>query len=279
MPTISLIIAVYRRLDALELIFKGLQAQSFKDFEVIVAEDDDLPETKQFVRLQNAAGVFPVKHVFQEDTGFRKNRILNAAIRIAAAESVVFLDGDCIPHRHLLREYARRLQPNLALYGRRAMLSESLTAELLRKGNLGRLTFPNLLLSGCRRAEDALYLPWLPMRRRTSSGIWGCNWGVLTKHLVDVNGFDEDYVKASVGEDADIGWRLHASGVAMQSVKHKAVTYHLYHRPHYDQAIVRENLEIFLQKKSTGRFFCRNGLDKRWGEGREGVPSAGTIAP
>jgi glycosyltransferase involved in cell wall biosynthesis len=263
MPAISLIIAVYKRLDALELVFKGLEAQSFKDFEVIVAEDDDAPQTKQFVQARIASGAFAVKHVFQEDIGFRKNRALNAALRVAGAEAVVFLDGDCIPHRHLLRQYAKRLQPHVALYGRRAMLSEGFTAQLLRDGNLGRLTFLNVLLSGSRKAEDALYLPWLPMPRRTNVGIWGCNWGILRKHLVDVNGFDEDYVKAGVGEDADVEWRLQAAGVALQSVKHKAVTYHLHHRAHYDQAVVRENLEIFREKKLTGRSFCLNGLDKR----------------
>jgi glycosyltransferase involved in cell wall biosynthesis len=262
MPTISLIIAVYKRLDALELVFKGLDAQSFKDFEVILAEDDDAPQTKEFVRMRTAMGAFPVKHVFQEDIGFRKNRASNAALRVAEAESVVFLDGDCIPHRHLLREYATRLGSKVALYGRRAMLSEGFTVKLLRDGNIGRLRFPNLLLSGSRKVEDALYLPWLPRRRRSSIGIWGCNWGISRKHLVDVNGFDEDYVKAGVGEDADIEWRLHAIGVALQSIKYKAVTYHLHHKAHYDQATVRENLEMCRQKRQAGRSFCLNGLDK-----------------
>lgn len=262
MPVISLIISVYKRLDALGLVFKGLEAQSFKDFEVILAEDDDAPQTRQFALARNASGAFAVKHVFQEDIGFRKNRALNAALRVAAADAVVFLDGDCIPHRHLLREYARRLQPNLALYGRRAMLGEAFTAALLRDGDLARLTYLNLLLSGSRKAEEALYLPWLPTPRRTSVGIWGCNWGILRKHLVDVNGFDEDYVKAGIGEDADIEWRLHATGVALQSVKFKAVAYHLYHRARYDQAVVRENREKFREKKLTGRYVCRNGLDR-----------------
>ena len=259
---ISVIVAVYKQIDPLELVFKGLDAQSFKDFEVILAEDDDAPQTREFVRMRSAMGAFPVKHVFQEDIGFRKNRALNAALRIATAEAVVFLDADCIPHRHLLREYARRLKSEVALYGRRAMLSERLTAELLREGNIDRLTFRKLLLSGSRKVEDALYLPWLPARRHSEAGIWGCNWGILRKHLVDVNGFDEDYVKWGIGEDADIEWRLQAIGVALQSVKHKAITYHLYHGAHHEQATVSGNLELCRTKKQAGRSFCLNGLDK-----------------
>lgn len=260
---ISVIVAVYKQLDTLELVFKGLEAQSFGDFEVILAEDDDAPQTRQFVHKRNAMDLFPVKHVFQEDIGFRKNRALNAALRIANAEAVVFLDADCIPHRHLLREYARRLEPKVALYGRRAMLSERLTAELLRDGDIERLSIRKLLLSGSRKVEDALYLPWLPGRRHSEAGIWGCNWGILREHLVAVNGFDEDYVTWGVGEDADIEWRLQATGVALQSVKHKAITYHLHHGAHHEQAKVSGNLELCRMKKQAGKAFCLNGLDQR----------------
>jgi glycosyltransferase involved in cell wall biosynthesis len=260
MSSLSLIIAVYKRLDALDLVFKGLEAQSCKDFEVIVAEDDDAPQTKQFLRARTASVAFPIKHVFQEDLGFRKNRAMNAALRIAEGDAVVFLDGDCIPHRHLLREYARRLRPNLALYGRRAMLSQHFTAELLRERDITRLTFFNVLRSGSWKAKYALYLPWLLLPRQGGVGIWGCNWGVPRKHLADVNGFDEDYVKAGIGEDADIEWRLHAMGVALQPIKHQAVAYHLYHSAHYDQAIVAENLELLRAKKASGRAVCLKGL-------------------
>jgi glycosyltransferase involved in cell wall biosynthesis len=262
MPRISVLIAYYKRLDALELVLQGLRAQSFSDFEVIVAEDDDAPETVAALECQRAGAPYAIKHVSQEDLGFRKNRALNAALRIAEGETVVFLDGDCIPHARLLHEYAVRQEPRLALYGRRAMLSEALSARLLAERNLRRLNIVDLLVSGSRKVEDALYLPWLPRRKGTSTGIWGCNWGIHRRHLLEVNGFDEDYVKAGIGEDVDIEWRLKAVGVALRSLKFKAVTYHLYHKAHYDQATVRENEALCRRKREAGRYYCTNGIER-----------------
>jgi glycosyltransferase involved in cell wall biosynthesis len=42
---ISVIIAFYKNFPFLDLIFAGLKRQNYTDFEVIVAEDDNAPET------------------------------------------------------------------------------------------------------------------------------------------------------------------------------------------------------------------------------------------
>jgi glycosyltransferase involved in cell wall biosynthesis len=42
---ISLIIAVYKHLEFLELILQSLDKQSFKNFEIIIAEDNNDPHT------------------------------------------------------------------------------------------------------------------------------------------------------------------------------------------------------------------------------------------
>ena len=46
---ISLIIAYYKNIPALELIFESLKLQTFHDFEVIIAEDDNADETILFL--------------------------------------------------------------------------------------------------------------------------------------------------------------------------------------------------------------------------------------
>lgn len=43
MPQASLVISFYKRLDYLKLLFAGLKRQSFRDFEIIIA-DDGSPE-------------------------------------------------------------------------------------------------------------------------------------------------------------------------------------------------------------------------------------------
>ena len=75
-------------------------------------------------------------------------------------------------------------------------------------------------------------------------GLLGCNWGILKKHLVEVNGFDEDYIRAAVGEDTDVEWRLKRSGIGSKSMKNKAIVYHLHHERSYSNEGVEKNREL-----------------------------------
>ena len=259
---ISVIIAFYKNLPFLDLILSGLQRQTYDDFEVIVAEDDDVPATREFVSKRSGELSFSLKHVFQEDDGFRKNRILNAAIRVADGEFLVFLDGDCIPHRQWLKEYARSAGEGSAFFGRRVMVSERLTKKLLATGDRKLLSFYSHVRHGSERKEDGIYLPFF-RKSSKGNGIWGCNWGVLKKHIVEVNGYDEDYVSAGVGEDVDIEWRLLAKGITLQSMKHRAIVYHLYHAAHYSAADLEGNYAMVKDKRAAGRIYCVNGLDQQ----------------
>ena len=44
---------------------------------------------------------FEIKHVSQEDVGFRKCKILNEAIKIAS-KNIIIIDGDCLLHHKFL---------------------------------------------------------------------------------------------------------------------------------------------------------------------------------
>ena len=262
---ISLIIAYYKNISALSLIFKALENQSYNDFEVIVAEDDNDEETLKFVTENKEKSLFPVKHFHQEfDNGFKKNQMLNKAIKNSEGEIIVFLDGDSIPHKHFIKEYAKSIKGEVALFGRRVMLNENLTKKLSDNQNLELLNFRNLLLSGSKRIKYSFYIPVIKAYRET--GIWGCNWGILKKHLIDVNGFDEDYVKAGVGEDVDIEWRLKQNGIKLQSIRFGAIVYHLHHKINYSGDVVRFNFALFEKKKDAGNIYCINGLQKNSNE-------------
>jgi cellulose synthase/poly-beta-1,6-N-acetylglucosamine synthase-like glycosyltransferase len=159
MPDISLIISVYNRVDALALILSALNTQRFKNFEIVVAEDNNAAMMRDFIAAEKGKYFFTIKHVSQPDNGFQKNKILNEAIKDAEANYLVFIDGDCIPHREFLNEYHKLLHPKICLFGRRMMLSEAFTKKILSTQQLQQLNFINLLLSGSKRLEDGIYLP------------------------------------------------------------------------------------------------------------------------
>ncbi len=256
---ISLIIAFYKNIPALSLILRALDGQSYRNFEVVVAEDDNNPRTVAFLEAEKHKHAFGIKHLFQAaDRGFRKNEMLNRAIRQANGDLVVFLDGDTIPHKHFLKTYAKRTTENTALFGRRVMLDRQLTEKLTETKELSLLKTRNLLFSGAKRIRYSLYLPFITSFRET--GIWGCNWAIFKKHLFAVNGFDEDYQKAGYGEDVDIEWRLKKHGIQLRSVRYGAIVYHLYHERNYSDADLRHNFKLLESKKTAGKVFCDNGL-------------------
>ncbi|MDR1584320.1 MAG: glycosyltransferase [Prevotellaceae bacterium] len=259
---ISLIISLYKRLDFLTLILQGLERQSYKNFEVIIAEDDNAPETVEFIEQAKKQYGFPIKHVSQEDIGFRKTKTLNAAVVTAKGEQLVFIDGDCIPHKHLLKEYAKAIRKNKICYGRRAYLSKKITAQLLQEKSISNLTFFKAYFSGSTHMGAAIYNPFLKNIDKQKREILGCNWGILREHIFSVNGFDEDYTRASVGEDLDINWRLKAQGMSMKSMKNRAIVYHLYHASNYNDSDTFSTLSLMHEKRKTGHLYCLNGINK-----------------
>ena len=246
---ISLIISFYKRLDFLELILMSLEVQEYKNFEVIIAEDDNLQDTKLFLKDIAQRISYKILHVYQKiDKGFRKNEMLNKSIYLANGEFIIIIDGDCILHRAFFKEYAKAIQDKTILFGRRALLSAEVTEELLRSKKLSKLHVINLILKKSSRVEDVFYLPWVPdfFKKKKNRGLLGSNMGFLKKDILAINGFDEDYVKASTGEDNDIEWRFRAGGYKFRSMKHKALQYHLYHKSNYSNAEINIILKSLM---------------------------------
>lgn len=262
----SVIISYYKNLPNLALILQALNRQAaVGSFEAILSEDDDAGQTVAFLQEWRAKSTFPILHVSQPDAGFRKCRALNNAVRAASSDLLIFIDGDCIPHPQFVAEYIKAKAPGRVLYGRRAMLSQPISERLLLKKNLDALTPTKLLSTGCKRVEEALYLPWLPQqfKTKTADRLLGCNMGINKKELLAINGFDEDYVAAGAGEDSDVEWRLQAlRDVSFHSMKFQAIVYHIYHPLRFTAAMELANYDLLHAKIKAGFYVCKNGLEK-----------------
>jgi glycosyltransferase involved in cell wall biosynthesis len=265
----TVIAAFYNRLDYLKLILAGFERQTLKNFEFIVADDGSNEKVVNEVIKNISNYSFPVKHTWQEDKGFRKNRILNKAISESESDYIIFIDADCIPHQAFVEGHLSYSNQNTSLTGRRVNLSEKVTDQLseekVRDGFLERNLFYLMkdgLFGKSIDVEKGLYLKnkfLLNFFNRKRRGLLGCNFSAYKEDLIKVNGFDERYEAPSVGEDSDIQYRLELTGIKISSINHAAVQYHLYHKL---QERTPKNLELFEEVKKNGLAFTPFGLKK-----------------
>ncbi|MFT7344894.1 MAG: glycosyltransferase involved in cell wall biosynthesis [Lentimonas sp.] len=259
---LTVVISYYKALGNLKILLKALGEQTVGGFEVIISEDDNNPITEEYLKSIKNVFNFPIHHLNQEiDNGFRKNAMLNRTILKSNSDWMAFIDGDCVPHNNFVKEYVKNKEDNCFLVGRAVMLSEKAAKDLIKTESLKTLRFSNLVSTKSTKLKEGLYFPYFPLNFKMK-GIIGRNWGVKKQDLIAINGFDEDYILAGVGEDVDIEWRLKMLGLKQKSVKNKAIVYHIYHPSNYTEEDVRKNYVILEKKQVIGDMKCPNGINK-----------------
>ena len=106
---IGVIISTYNNPEWLEKTLWGYMAQSRKADEIVVADDGSKEETRQLIERYQQ--FLPIKHVWHEDIGFRKTKILNEALKAAESEYLIFTDQDCVPRRDFVATHERFARP------------------------------------------------------------------------------------------------------------------------------------------------------------------------
>ncbi len=258
---LSVIISYYKNIENLKLILKALDNQNENNFEAIISEDDNNKDTLSFIEENKHNYSFHIQHLHQkEDTGFRKNEMLNKSIMSAKSNFIAFIDGDCVPHKYFVKEYIKNLKKGTFMSGRAVMLSKEISEKAVKDISLKDLNYFSLIFSKSQKIKEAIYFPFFPLTYKIR-GMVGRNWGIHKQDLIDINGFDTDYIFAGVGEDVDIEWRLMKSGVQRKSIKNKAIVFHIYHDKVYSEVNVGNNYKKLEEKKQLNNLKCLNGID------------------
>lgn len=272
---VSVIVSTYNRPDALRLCLASLAGQSLAPSEVLIADDGSGQETRDAVAGMKEAmrGAFPIVHVWQEDDGFRKARVLNETVRNATGEYLVFIDGDCMAHRHFLREHVDGSGAEAILSGKRVLVGKELTGRLLEKGRVLTRVTPTLLwdylwrrsqkVGESFRISNPLIRQLLHRDRIGEYGILGCNFSIYRKLFYDINGFDEDFLDGSAG-DTDLGVRVLNRGGEIRSVRAQAIVFHLWHPStwSYGSEKYRYNFNLLRGRSENRETRCENGIVK-----------------
>lgn len=264
----TVIVSIYRDIGALEVILHALAQQSENNFCVIISEDGEDAVVAEYLQRQSLP--FPLRHLTQTDKGFRKNRALNRAILNATTDTLIFIDGDCVPHPRFIEAHLRYAAEGHVYCGRRIELGPEFSAELRtapEKIQLLANPVRYLLLAkrmhrdGIKNYELGFHLGWLqPLLMHRSIAIVGCNFSAQRSDLIAINGFNEEYEAPGIGEDTDIEWRLRQSGVVLHDIRVTALQYHLYHPRNY--AVPAANRELLAKTRAAKSPFCSKGINQ-----------------
>lgn len=269
---ITIIISVYKNVNALKLVLDSILNQSHKVDEIIVSEDGNSPIMKEFI---SALHISNLVHLTQEDLGWRKNIALNNSIRTARGDYLVFIDGDVVLHKRFIEGHMYCAKPKRVCAGKRVELGQSYSEKLFNE----QITIDTLANSFIRRVislhqdkvrhyEDGIYISpkgYLYnnfIQKKHINYLIGCNFSCFKRDMESINGFDEDYKHPAIGEDVDINWRFRADGTEVISCRNIANVYHLWHKKGFGSAEGEINNKILKANFDINRYVCLNGLKK-----------------
>ena len=265
---ISVVLTTYNAPEWLEKVLWGYASQTYREFEVVIADDGSTDETRQRIeRVREQTGL-RLRHVWHADDGFRKCAILNRAIRAANGDYLIFSDGDCVPRCDFVAQHHRLAEPGRFLsggyYKLPLALSERLSAEAIRDQRAFQL-----------RWLRAAGLPWSPRwlrllvserqaavlnRLTTTRATWnGNNASGWAEDIWRVGGFDERMRYG--GLDRELGERLENVGVRGKQIRFHAICLHLDHpRGYANPADWQRNHKIRHTTRSQRRVWTDHGL-------------------
>lgn len=229
---VSLLLTTYNRPEFLRLVLHGVLNQTRLPDEILIGDDGSTGETRLVINQFKAMTDIPVIHVWQEDMGFRKTRIMNKALAKATGDYVVQIDGDIIMHHRLIADHLLLAKPGHFIRGNRVRLKESFTHQLTAINTCPRCIFwwDTGLLRG---REKAFRLPGsigkvLSYYGDNPGWVQGCNFSFWLEDAKAINGYDEMY-EGWGEEDQDFASRLQRYGCRGIRPFRLCITYHLYH--------------------------------------------------
>jgi glycosyltransferase involved in cell wall biosynthesis len=269
--SVEVVVSTYNNPRALDLALHALQHQTLGGaFRLCVADDGSGPDTAALVERWRERLGTRLRHIWQADHGFRKNRILNKAIASSQAEHLIFLDGDCLPSPRFVARHLELASPRRFCTGGVIRLSQATSDEITPASvESGQVFTPawlaahSALPGSGARLKAGLYPLWastLAERLTTVSRTWnGGNSSTARINLIRVNGFDENFGYGA--EDIELGFRLNNAGIRGRHLRYTAPVLHLeHHRDYADQHKKDHNKAVALQALKDGKTVTTQGI-------------------
>lgn len=267
-PEISIVISTYNQPKWLEKVLWGYTFQTFKNFEVLIADDGSTQETKDLITKIQGRLTFPIRHVWHPDNGFQKTIILNKATLQTKADYILYTDGDCIPRKDFLAVHMAKREKGYFLSGGYFKLPTNIS-QLIRVEDIESQRCFNeswLVANGLKKSiknwklTASGFFEKILNRLTPTNASWnGHNVSGWKTDIINANGYDERMQYG--GEDRELGERLFQAGIKSKQLRYSVICVHLDHpRSYIKPEMLEKNLKIRKDNKINKRRSTEFGL-------------------
>ena len=258
----TLIISTYNRPDALEVVLKTVAAQTVAPGEIIIADDGSTDDTARLIAEWKESGRLrsPLKHVWQEDRGFRLAMIRNRALAVSTGDYIIQIDGDAPLHPRFIEDHVSWARHGSFVKGARVMLDKELSEKICRAGEM---IFPSIfsghiMANRFKRLRCSLLRNKFEHFKPGNYYSLGCNMAFWRSDAVAVNGYDEEF-EGWGHEYSDFTMRLGRTGVCKRNIRFWAVQFHLWHPK---SGGGQDNLSKCIEHNGLGLVRAVRGMDQ-----------------
>lgn len=261
--SVAILISTYNWPEALDMSVRSVWGQTILPDEIIIADDGSTEVTTLLIKRLASESPVPIKHIWQEDLGFRLTVIRNKALAASSCEYVLQIDGDVILEHHFVEDHLSIAKPGYYVCGSRVSLTEKQTSEFFAKYSESK--GPLKINSGIGGSLNSLRVGWLKHILKSIYGrdkgyLRGCNFAAWFSDFKKINGYNEDFFGWGK-EDSELVSRLNNVGVEKMFLKFAGVVYHLYHELN-NRERCNENIKLLQKTKDEAMTWCDNGIDK-----------------
>lgn len=270
---ISVIVPIYNRLEHFRALFICLLRQNRQIDELIITDDGSSQQILDYIADLIPKASFKIKHIYQEDKGFRKTRALNNGVINSEGELLVFCDQDLIFGEEYIEYMEKNIKKGCFLLCRPISINEEEKDIILKKIELSNKyeellkPLPKYYLESVNKTlktdRKRRILNILKLSKRGIKLV-GMSYAVMKSDYLKVNGYDENY-NGWGEEDDDFGNRLYVAGIKGKELKTPNMQIHLWH---YSDPTKKHSMneEYYYKRKkeifSNKNYFCKNGCSE-----------------
>jgi glycosyltransferase involved in cell wall biosynthesis len=258
----SLLISTYNWTDSLELVINSIMIQSVLPTEIIIADDGSTDETKLLIERFKHKTSIPIHHIWQEDLGFRKSKILNKAMVQTTTDYIIQIDGDCIMSKYFVEDHLKASQKGVYLYGSRVNILPEFVADVFKKKQIVFNFFSKEIKNKSRSLHIPSFSYFYKSHDEISKKFRGCNVSYWREDFIAVNGYNEDF-EGWGREDSDLVIRMGNNGVRAKRLRYAGIVFHIFHKTNS-----KENFELNdkIQNETISNKTIRviNGVDQHF---------------